>query len=300
MENNTKVSSFDSEVDLKEIVLAVKERWKFIGSTTFVFTLLAVLYSFTLPDIYSSTSLIKSKNSSEGTSISSGMSGLASFAGINLGGAAGGNNTYLAINTLQAADFLKSFHADDEFLKEFMAVENYDKSSGTLVFDEDIYDISAKQWINGRPSLYAAHKAFNDHLMIFHDDKTDYITVTINHRSAFVAQKWLNRILIQLNEYERESQVEQANESLVYLYNKIKLANLPEVKAVLASLIKQNTQTIMLSEISEEFFVEIIDSANLPEKKTEPSRSMITLIGIIIGFLFSLIYVLAPQFLSKE
>ena len=61
--------------------------------------------------------------------------------------------------------------------------------------------------------------------------------------------------------------------------------NLTEIREVLSDLVKQNTQTLMLAEISEEFVFSVIDPPFVPEEHSKPVRILI----IILGLIFSLV-----------
>ena len=69
-----------------------------------------------------------------------------------------------------------------------------------------------------------------------------------------------------------------------------------EIKNVLSELIKSETQTIMLSKSSPEYMFKTIDGALVPEFKLGPKRSIICIVGTILGGFLALLIALIRYF----
>ena len=71
--------------------------------------------------------------------------------------------------------------------------------------------------------------------------------------------------------------------------DQISKTNISEIKIVLSELAKSETQKIMLSKSSPEYVFKTIDKAFAPEIKISPRRSIICIIGALVGFSLSLL-----------
>ena len=54
--------------------------------------------------------------------------------------------------------------------------------------------------------------------------------------------------------------------------------------------IEEQTKTIMLANVRPEYLFTVIDPPIIPERKTGPIRSQISIIGTILGAIFALIF----------
>ena len=90
--------------------------------------------------------------------------------------------------------------------------------------------------------------------------------------------------------------VQRAENSLKYLNSQINQTSIPELKQVMAQLIKNEQQTIMLSQASPEYVFKVIDKPIVPELKFEPKRAIICIVGTISGFIITLLITLALIF----
>ena len=75
--------------------------------------------------------------------------------------------------------------------------------------------------------------------------------------------------------------------------------NFTEIKNVLSELIKSETQTIMLSKSSPEYMFKTIDRAIVPEFKLSPKRSIICIVGTLLGGFLALILALFRGYFRK-
>ena len=112
-ENRSKQISFDNEIDLLELFhVLFKGKWIIVSMTAFA-SIIGVIYSLFLPNIYESKALIVPVKSSSSISGALGSySTLAGFAGINLPTPGDEGNSQKAIEkiTFRLIKFLKTNH----------------------------------------------------------------------------------------------------------------------------------------------------------------------------------------------
>ena len=294
--------AFDDEIDLKELFLVL---WngKLVITLIIGFTAVcAVLFALWLPNIYESKALLAPKDES-GAGGLAGLArqygGLASLAGINIGGGGGeSSKSMMAQQKIQSLDFFTR-HLYEKIVLDLMAVDHWEASSGALVYDPDVYDVKSRAWVReasyprqAKPSAQEAHKAFLEALSLSEDKETGLITIAIKHESPVVAQAWVALIIEAVTEELRGSDVEEAQGSIAFLEQQRTQTSLVSLDEVFAQLIEEQTKTIMLANVSKDYVFSVIDPAVVPELKSEPKRALICILGTLLGGMLGVLLVL--------
>ena len=129
MSFNEKEFKNEDEINFKEILFVLWNSKIFIAICVFCFAVGSVYYSLSIPNKFTSISLLKANDGaiSSGQS-SSGLDVLGSLAGVNLSGT-GSTKSSLAIATLESRDFLRHILKISDTLPYLTAVEEYNKQS---------------------------------------------------------------------------------------------------------------------------------------------------------------------------
>ena len=297
----------DGEINFQEILQALfKGKWIIFSITSFV-SILAVIYSIYLPDIYQSRSTLHPVQDGDGISSAlSSYSGLAGFAGIDLS-QSGDNKTTRAILKINSLSFFKNNIMPNIFLPNLMAVKSWNSETNSISFDENIYDSESKEWVKdasifkgNKPSIQDSFFKFtSEHLSIIQDKKTGIITVSIKHHSPYIAKEWAELVIDQVNLFYREKEKLQAERAISYLNDQMLKTNFSEIKQAISQLIKQETQKLMLIEANKYFVFDYIDPPAVMERRIEPRRSIICILGAILGFILGLLFVLINHYRSN-
>jgi uncharacterized protein involved in exopolysaccharide biosynthesis len=300
----------DDEIDLAELWHALWSGKLLIIAITALFAILSVLYAINQPNIYQATTLLAPASEQGGAGGLSKMAGqfggLASLAGINLGGG-GTDKTGLALEILKSRLFLENFIAKHQLLVPLMAANNWDANSNTLTIDDELYNTKTKTWLREvkapkkpEPSPWEAFKAFKQVLSVSKDKENGMITLAIEHYSPVVATQWLLWLVDDINSTIREQDKVEAQSSIDYLSEKLQETQLADMQTVFYQLIEEQTKTIMLAEVSKEYVLKTIDPANAPEEKAKPKRALIVVLVTMLGGILSVLIVLIRYFSSKN
>ena len=98
----------------------------------------------------------------------------------------------------------------------------------------------------------------------------------------------------------RNEEKAAALKSVDFLNEQMQQVNYQEIRQAIASLQENQLKSLMLIESNEDYIFKILDPAIVPEKKSEPKRSLIVIIATILGFFISLIFALGSHFLSNK
>ncbi len=297
------------EIDLRELWQVVWQGKWIIIAITFLFALGAVILSLSLPNLYQSKTLLAPSEEAQGGGLS-GMAGklggLASLAGINLGNSGGQNKVDIAIEVLKSRQFVSDFINKYDLLPALMAVDGWDRSTGEVRYDPDIYDKDKKQWVRevkppkkAEPSSWEAYEEFKNVLAVSKDEKTGFVTIAVEHYSPVVAQRWTQLLVKEINEVVRKKDVDEAQRSISYLQEKMSQVPLAEMRNVFYQLIEEQTKTIMLAEVRDEYIFSTIDPPVVPEEKAKPKRALICILGTLIGGMLAIMAVFIRHFICE-
>ena len=312
MDNETTgLAAYDDEIDLRELFSVLWEGKLTIALVTALSAVISVSVALNLPNKYTSEALLAPR--AEGGvggglgQLASQYGGLASLAGINIGGLGEGGKTSIAIEMLKSREFFGEY-LYDHVLVDLMAAESWDRASDKSILDPSVYDSASLTWVRDigpefqiKPSVQEAHDDFvESSLSVSEDKQTGFVTVAITHYSPSVARDWVLLIANGVNDAVRARDVEEAENTSVFLKEQRQKTSLVSLTEVFAELIEQQTKTVMLAAASEEYVFQIIDPPVAPELKSEPSRALICILGVLLGGMLSVVYVLIRHYAKGD
>ena len=295
----------EDEIDLLELFRILLDGKWIILSITSISSIAVVIYSLMLPNIFESKSILVSTDSFASGSISntlSNYSGLASLAGINLPSQKSKSNSQEAIMKINTLSFFKNNIMPYIFIPDLVALESWEKSTNTLYYNNDLYDKDSNKWINEseKPTAQESFRIFQEHFEIFEDKKNNFITLSIKHQSPFIAKEWSDLLVKEINSFYRKKDKLESQKAVNYLNAQISTTNLSEIKLVIAQLLQQETQKLTLIEANESYVFEFIDPPAVMERKVEPRRALICIIGALLGGVFSIIFVIIKYYFFRK
>ncbi len=300
----------DDEIDLRELFDALwKGKWIIIA-TTFVFTVSAALYALSLPNIYKSDALLAPAESSNGGGLSKmagQLGGLAALAGVNLG-TSESSQTDLAVQVMKSRQFVEAFINKHDLLVPLMAATDWDLTNNKLILDEELYNSNIGEWLRKpdglRGAIPTAQEAFQvfskEVLSISQDKESGLYTVSVKHYSPYIAQQWVNWLIEDINKVMRERTIAETSQNLAYLNLQLQKTAVADMQSTFYKLIEEQTKSLMLAEVQDEFIFKVVDPAVVPELRDGPKRALICVFGVLIGGILSLAFVLIRFALRKE
>ena len=296
--------TYDDEIDVRELFSTLWLSKKFILILTGIFAVLSVIYSLSLTNLYTSQALlVPTSLNSDSTSQ---YKALASVAGVNLGDSS--PDVTLAIAFINSKKIIRQLIKHESFLPDLMAAKKWHIKSNSIIYDDDLYDKKNKKWVREVdfpfqqvPSEQEAFALFSKQINITEDKKNQLVTLSVEHISPSVAQQWTEWIIDEANTMVANLRIEEAESSINYLNEQIKLTPYAELRTIFFNLIQQNTQNMMLAKVSKQYALSIIDPPLIPEMKSNPQRALICILGTLLGGMLSLLIILVRKYgFSKD
>lgn len=298
-QSNKHSEDFEDEIDFVELFKVLWDgKWIIIFLTTFV-SIVGVIYSLSLPNIYTSKALLVPVNpSSSIPGALRGYAGLAGLAGISTPTGGDEGNSAKALEKITSLSFFENNILPNIFLPDLMAVKSWDSKTNRLTYNENIYISESKTWVQ-MPSAQKSFRSFSSHLSFNEDTKSGFISLSIKHQSPFIAKEWAELVIDEVNAFYRQKDKLESEKAVSYLNQQISITSLSEIKQVLAQLLQEETQKLTLIEANEAFVFDYIDPPAVMEYKSEPVRSFISIISAILGGLLSIILVFIRHYFFK-
>ncbi|GGN37073.1 MULTISPECIES: Wzz/FepE/Etk N-terminal domain-containing protein [Marinomonas] len=303
------IQHHDDEIDLKELFLALwRGKWIII-LITFAFAGGGVLYALSQPNTYKAEAILASASDSKSgglAAMASQFGGLASLAGISLGGG-GTDSKAMALATLQSRQFLNAFVNKYDLLVPLMAGEKWNPAQDKLLINPEMYDEQQQQWVRevepgktAQPTDWDAYKEFKKILGVSESKDSGLVTLSITHLSPTIAKQWIDWLVVDLNAWIKDKSLDETRRNIQYLEDQIEKTNITDMKSVFYQLIEEQTKNLMLAEVQDEFAFKIIDPAVVPEEKVGPKRALICVLAVLLGGMLGMAIVLIRYAFAKK
>ena len=295
--NNTN-QLLNDEIDIKTLIKIIIDGRNFIFSLTGIFSIIAVIYSLSLSNIYQSTALLSPVGDQNSSQAVGNIGGLANLAGLSISSQSANNSTK-AVTKMETLSFFEESIMPNIFLPDLMAVNSWDAESNTISYKEGVFNSTNQKW-SETPSSQKSFEAFMRKMEVVKSQSTGFVTISFKHQSPYIAKEWTELVVNEINNSFRTKDKLEAETSMNYLNAQMAQTSYTEIKQVVAQLLKQKMQQLALIEANEFYVFSYLDSPAVAEEKIEPSRSSISILGAVLGALLGILIVIIRNYFSEE
>ena len=291
----------EDEIDLRELFgILWAGKWLIVGVTAAA-AIVAVIVALSMTEIYRAEATLAPASSREsGSPLASQLGGAAALIGINLpsGGADGRVNNAMAI--MRSREFIVRFINENE-LKVPLFAGTWDSADQVSGIDPAIFDETTGKWLldKGAPTDLQAYRAFNAVFSLSEDNGTGLVRVAIEWHDPVVATDWVNKLVTKINQEVKAADQAEADNAIAYLRGQLESTQLVEMQRVFYDLIESQTRVSMLADVREEYVFQVIDPAVVPDERIAPKRSLIAVLGTLLGGMLAVVFVLIRHYVSS-
>jgi hypothetical protein len=213
----------------------------------------------------------------------------------------------MAIEVLKSREFFSKFAHKHQILPDLMAAKEWDLSSNSLIYDDDIYLPQNDEWVREvklpkqvKPSMQEANEGFIELFSVAQDKETGMVNISVEHYSPYIAKQWVDWLVEDINLNMKLRDKEEAQKSITYLKSQIEEITIFEHKTLLYQLVEEQTKTLMFAEVRDEYVFKTIDPALVSELKSGPKRALIVVLGVILAGMLSVLIVLIRYFKTEN
>jgi uncharacterized protein involved in exopolysaccharide biosynthesis len=252
-------------------------KWIITGITT-IFAVASIVHVLIATEWYRAEVLLSPAEASSSQPLSGTLGGLATLAGVSVGG--GDNIESLAV--LRSRDFAAAF-IDDLNLLPFFFPDSWDADSNAWRTDGGA----------APPDIRDGIKYFTDNVRSVTEERdTGLVTLAIEWKDPDLAADWANLLVERLNDRMRQDALAEAETNVTYLQNEIGRTNVVTLQQSIGSLMESELQKLMLARGNEEFAFRIIDRAQVPKVRSRPRRTLTVVLATFVGGMVSVLLVL--------
>ena len=279
------------EIDLVEIWdFLVKGKWIVIG-LTLIFSTISVFYALSLPNMYKSTAVLAPAESKTSglAALANQFGGLASIAGIDLGGGSS-DKTAEALEVIRSWSFIEEFIEEQDIAPEVFAAKGWDLATRELIFDTSIYDPVGKKWVReppknkkSKPSSWELYERFQDFIVVEKSIENGFVTLDIEYFSPELAKEWAEALVVKINGLFKSREEFETSQNISFLKAQIEGTSVSSMQVVFFNLIEEQTKSLMLAKNTEDFVFSMVSKPRVPEERSSPKRALICIFGAMLG-----------------
>lgn len=277
-----------AEIDLRELweILWRGKRW--IAVATMLFGIAGVLYSLSLPNMYTSEG-IYAPTGQQGAAngLLSQYGGLAAMAGLNLNG---GRNADVdqAMALIRSWPFLEDLVEKNKLASFVLAVKGWDQQTRKIIWDEEKYDPDSGAWREWKrdkvaPTSYDVYHELSQLIEASVDSKTGMVSIAVTHYSPEVAADWVKLLVSAINTHFQARDILEAKNNIAYLEAKIAETGIAGMQSVFYGMIETQLKTLMLAEVGDEYLLKEVVGPKVAEIKSKPRRAIMCALFVVLG-----------------
>ena len=308
-----------SEIDLKELFGVIWQGKWLIILLTVLFAVGGVFYALSQANTYKAEVLLAPAQEENSGGLGGKLGGLASLAGVNVGGEGGGVKVE-ALAVLQSRLFINAFINKHHLLVPLMAskkwveeIKEWDEEKqgwnerpAKHIMDDELFDIEKNAWqidkktrLSLKPTLWEANDEFKKIIRVSEDKDNGMVTIVITHHSPIIAHEWANLLVLEINAWMKNKKLTETDKNIGYLKQKLDQTAIAEVRVLFFQMVEEQLKNKMLAEVQDEFVFKVIDPAAIAEEKLGPKRALITIFSTLFGGMFGVFIILIRHSINK-
>jgi len=265
-------------------------RWRLITACVVVFFALALTVAITSTPVYRSETLLAFNDEKmSGLNLggaASQLGGLASLAGINIGGSESEKD--IAVALLTSRRFIEAFVEDHKLLP---------------VLFEARWNPETKAWRKKPPTISDGVDMFRKRLLTVNEDRrTGLIRVAIEWRDREAAASWVNELVQRVNDLTRKWAMDDARMSQKYLDAALEKTGIVELRQSMNRLLEAELKKEMVASVRLQYSFRVIDPAmpSDPEDFVRPRRLLLVAFGLFSGGIFGVVLALVLNVMRRR
>ena len=264
---NSLPQAYDDEIDLWALWDTVwSGRWLIIAITS-LFAVGGIAYALMAQEWWRADVVLAPADKKSLPGALGQLGGLASLAGVNIGG--GGNQEPLAV--LRSKGFARAFITEQDLMPVLLK------------------DVKST---DGKPlDIRDALREFDKVRSVSDDKKTGLVTLGVRWKDPETAASWANLLVKRLNERQRAQALAESQRNVDFLQKEMASTSVVSLQQSMGRVLEGEMQKLMLARGNEEFAFKVIDPATSPKQRDAPKRALVAIVATLAGGFLGLLAV---------
>jgi hypothetical protein len=219
----------------------------------------------------------------------------------------GSDSVTAAIEILNTWGFLDLFIRKNNLKVELAAVNGWDSQTNSLKIDPEKFDVTSNSWQKKmsstkdyEPDSWESFKLIKKRIAITRSSLNGLILISADHYSPYVAKKWVELLISDINSYMRERDKSEAIKKIEYLEAEAKKTNFTGLQSTIFGLIEEQIKIVMMAEVNKDYVFKVLSPPKVSEEKFKPRRALLIIFGVLIGFVLGVIYSLTKYYSKSQ
>ena len=264
---NSLPQAYDDEIDLWALWDTVwSGRWLIIAITS-LFAVGGIAYALMAQEWWRADVVLAPADKKALPGALGQLGGLASLAGVNIGG--GGDQEPLAV--LRSKGFARAFITEQDLMSVLLK------------------DVKST---DGKPlDIRDALREFDKVRSVSDDKKTGLVTLGVRWKDPETAASWANLLVKRLNERQRAQALAESQRNVDFLQKEMASTSVVSLQQSMGRVLEGEMQKLMLARGNEEFAFKVIDPATSPKQRDAPKRALVAIVATLAGGFLGLLAV---------
>jgi hypothetical protein len=287
------------EIPLIDILNFLKSKFLLISITSFIFACIVSVISLNLKEVYTSDALLQlADDKTMGQALPTGAQGLASMVGMNFSsGDSKGRSPDYVMAKIKSRSFFEHLLTFDGVKEAIYSDISFNEAISRIIYNENVPESQtvkdSSDDSSSVPSNLETHIIFLSQLGIEINKKTNFIFIDYEHTSPVFAKTIIELIVGELNNLQRQQDLDQYKKEMEYLIEQKSLNKLLFLEQSLSSLLMTLLQDQTLANVKDQYLVQYIDTPFVPESRSWPQRTKLVITSTII---FSILFIFIITF----
>lgn len=261
------------DITLAEAMRRIRRGWGYVVGVAAVGLICGVIVASVLKRQYVGEVLLVPQAHDSGggglESIARRVSGLASVAGISIGGGQS-NDRDVALATLQSYELISGFIEREKIRDAFQSANR-------------------SSWLSPgqhrAPTLWETAQAFKERYSVAEDRSSSVVHVRVIWSDPIEAARWANAIVEYADQTLRARALQTSQNRLEYLTKEFNDSSVIAVRQAVSAIMESEVRSIALARADKQFAFYVIDAATPAERPVRPQRALICVAFASIGLL---------------
>ncbi len=292
-------------INLKDLLNHILKNWIKLSLASFFTAVIFYFYASSLPNIYTSTSILKVDFSIDSQSRTS-SSGAGLFSSIPVFGSSNDRDTLELVKRLSTFTFYEDLIKDNNLEVTLGAVSSVDTLTGTFFYDDNLYEIEKNKWVvrkNGNRAISKQgvyRRFYKNRLNINIEKDSGLVEISFSHPSPNFSSNFIYDIVDKLNLIVGDEKVAQTQSRIDYINEKLETSNKEQVKFFLNKMLEDEYKSLLLFAPENNKPLKFLDYPLVPEAPSSPKKIIYAMIGFFFGLFLYLTYLTYGLILSSN
>lgn len=233
-----------------------------------------------------------------------GLGGLASLAGVDIGGQPGGQNFQLFSEGVYAHETASLLASEPSILRAVFSKEwdanrrKWQEPSGLIAaiknFATDLLGIPGPHW--SAPNALRLQEFISKNVDVVKDSKSPVVRIQFRHHDPRFAETFLNRLHETVDSGLRQRMLQRTDIYIRYLSAKLATVNIAEHREALAQALSEQEKLKMTASTGVAFAAEPFGQAIASRRPTYPNGPLVLAVALLSGLALASLGTLAIHF----